>query len=73
MKLELTRKQLDSTKKDGGLNIFIPRVLGDPTYESKIPCPIFIEEHKGEILIHIWDGKEDPITVVLTNVKRGKK
>jgi hypothetical protein len=67
MKLNLTRKQLDSTKKDGGLNIFIPGVLGDPTYVGKIPCPIFIEEHEGKIKIHVWDGQEVPITITLTN------
>ena len=71
MELKIKRKQIRHEGCKGGLEILIPGVLGDPTYAGKgnMQCPIFIEEYNGKIQIHIWDGKQDPQTIVLTNTK----
>jgi hypothetical protein len=66
MELTLSRRDLDSTKQDGGLIIHIPGVFGDPNAPDT-NAAIFIEEWGGKIQINIWDGKEDPIIIKLTN------
>ena len=50
-----------------GLEIYIPGVLASP--EDKEPCPIFIEQFRGDVEVHIWDGSEDCRTTILTNTE----
>jgi hypothetical protein len=67
MKLFLDKEDIDSEIGEG-LEIYINDVLANPTDKEGYPCPIYIEYHDAKVQIHIWDGKEDPKTTVLTNV-----
>jgi hypothetical protein len=69
MQLRLTKEDLNNNqdKSSGGLEISIPGVLANPTDAPGKECPIFIEYYEGKVLVHVWDGKEDPTTITLTN------
>ena len=67
MQLHLTKEDLNNNHGNGGLEIYFPGVLANPTDVPGKECPIFIEYHNGSVLVHVWDGKEDPTTITLTN------
>jgi hypothetical protein len=67
MQLHLTKKELDNNSGSGGLEIYIPSVIASPTDAPDKKCPIFIEYYEGQIHVRVWDGKEDPTTITLTN------
>ena len=62
MQLRLTKEELNK-----GLEISIPGVLANPTDEPGKECPIFIEYYEGKVRVHVWDRKENPTTIILTN------
>jgi hypothetical protein len=67
MQLRLTKENLDNHDGNGGLEISIPGLQELPGSIYGKECPIFIEYYEGKVLIHVWDGKEDPTTITLTN------
>jgi len=67
MEIKIDRKRISYEGGNVGLEIRIPGVLGNPTDPEGMPCPIYIEEIDGKIQIHIWDGEQDPQTIILTN------
>ena len=67
VKQQIGRKELKNDKGGGGLEIYIPGVLGDPSDSSDVPCSIFIEEYDGKIWVRVWDGQQDAQSICLTN------
>jgi hypothetical protein len=67
MELNLTKEDINNNRGAGGLGIHIQGVLGSPADPELNTCPIFIEYYQEKVLVHIWDGKEDPTTITLTN------
>jgi hypothetical protein len=67
MQVQVTKRDL---KAGRGLEIHIPGVLGNPA-DAGLTCPIYIEYHNGRVQVHVWDGKQDPTTTVLTNRRAG--
>lgn len=63
--------QVKLKKKDllKGVEIYIPGVLANPVDDPKDPNPIYIESYKGKILVHIWNGEQDPATIELKQKK----
>jgi hypothetical protein len=64
---KISRKDLKNDEGSGGLEIYIPGVLGDPSDGSDVPCSVFIEEYEGKVWVRIWDGKQDPTSICLTD------
>jgi len=57
LQLLYTKKEIDNNKGGGGLEIKIEGCKGDPT--DSIPgTAVFIENYKGKVLCHIWDGTQ---------------
>ena len=71
MQLRITKEDINNNHGNGGLEISILGVVGNPTEDPGKECPIFIEYYKGKVLVHVWDGigsvKEDATTITLTN------
>lgn len=66
MKLHLSKHELDSTQKSGGLEITIDGIQGDPTEK----CPgtsVFLEWYDGKMQLHVWtENQQDAQTIILT-------
>lgn len=60
MQIKLGKRDL---KK--GVEILIPGTLANPADPKGFNCPIYIELYEGHILVHIWNGDQDPVTTVL--------
>jgi hypothetical protein len=72
MQLKLTKTELNSQLKNGGLEISIEGLVGDPTSPIKLNLDaplsddnseyevtgisVFIEHYEGKVLCHIWTG-----------------
>jgi cadmium resistance protein CadD (predicted permease) len=59
--------QIKLDKKDlmNGVEIVIPGTIGNPADPIDVNCPIYIELYEGKILVHIWNGDQDPVTTEL--------
>jgi len=64
MQLRLSKKDI-LNEGSGGLEIKIDGCKGDPS--DKAPgCAVFIENYKGTVQVHVWDGtKQDCQTIIL--------
>ena len=60
MQIKLGKREL---KK--GVEIIIPGTLANPADPVDTNCPIYIELYEGHILVHIWNGDQDPNTIEL--------
>lgn len=58
-KLILTKQSLIGE----GLEITVKGCIGDPADPDN--TTVFIENHEGQILIHVWNGEQNPTTTVL--------
>lgn len=59
MDLNIRKEQL--AEHHGGLSINIPGFKGNPTEIE--PSQIYIEYYEGKLLVHIWRGEPDPLTI----------
>jgi hypothetical protein len=59
MDLIVDKEQLKGCR--GGLNISIPGFKGNP--DDKFSTPVYIEYYEGKLLVHIWRGEPDPLTI----------
>jgi hypothetical protein len=65
VQVHVSQKDLDSNNGEGGLEIYIEGVAGSPEGDADNPCPIFIENYKGDIRVLIWNDTIDPQIIVL--------
>ena len=63
VQVHVTQKDLDNNNGGGGLEIYIEGVIGNTADVD--PCPVFIENYKGEVRICIWNDTVDPQVIVL--------
>ena len=67
MELHITKEDLNNNHGNGGLEIYIPGVMANPTDAPGKDCPIIVEYYRGKVLVHVWDGEENATTITLTN------
>ena len=65
MRVIVSKEELDSSKKNGGLEIFVEGCKGD--LEAEVPgYVVWIENHNGTIRCHAWNGIDhDPVSTTL--------
>lgn len=67
MRLTISKKELEN-EGSGGLEIVIEGCVGDPA--GGLPgVSVFIERYIGNVLVHIWNGEQDPTTITLREVE----
>jgi hypothetical protein len=72
--IKVTLKELDNNEGSGGLEIYIPGTVGDPSADDpKNALPIFIEYYKGELRLLLWNGDSDPEIYKIGLKKKAKK
>jgi hypothetical protein len=59
MVLRFKKKDLEQD----GLTIHIEDCRGNP--DSVDPDVIYLEHYNGKVLLHVWNGEEDPKTIEL--------
>ena len=67
MKIFLNKEDLENDG-DGGLEIVIKGCVGNPTDVPPNNAVIFVERYIGNVLVHIWNGEQDPTTITLREV-----
>ena len=61
IQIHVAQKDLENNNGGCGLEIYIEGVAGN----TVDPCPVFIENYKGEVRICIWNDTVDPQVIVL--------
>jgi hypothetical protein len=65
MQLRVNKRDLENSNGEGGLEIIIEGVKGDPTCDPSQPIPVFIEYYKGEYRVLVWNDSQEPELTVL--------
>lgn len=59
--MDLTIRKEQLHEYQNGLNIIIPGFKGNPADAE--PTQVYIEYYEGKLLVHIWRGEPDPLTI----------
>lgn len=59
--MDITINKHQLAEHQGGLSINIPGFKGNPAETE--PSQIYIEYYEGKLLVHIWRGEPDPMTI----------
>ena len=69
-KINFSHKELDNNQGSGGVEI---RVDG---YKNNPQCPdeaqIFIEIYEGKLRVHVWNGKQEPHSILIDPLEEFK-
>lgn len=66
MRLTISKEQLSDPS---GLEIVIEGCVGNPADAPPNNAVVFIERYIGNVLVHIWNGEQDPTTITLREVE----